>query len=621
MRSPAELDDVRWHELTHAYGSAEDVPELIRALYEGGETAGEAIYELFGNIHHQGSVYPASAPSVPFLAHAVLHAPGKRDELLMLLAVLADHDPEDVVSPHWSGSAVAGICAELCRVLPGLLPCLDDPERGVRRAALRVVAAVAELLPDGARAAAVARTEALYDGDPVPAVRADAMITLARFGGEALPLDDALPEVRLAAAVLTAERSGPPYAPGPVAVLARDGADPDPGDDDYPWSGTLTLEERLHRLLTEDPDAGLAVAGHWIAEGDVGSRGFWLAREIVETWRDREAEVLALLAAGLAHRHDAEGLVPRLRTIGRWITGVPEPDAGLLDTLRRHAGDGDEGVAKAALTALLAVRDPWALEAAAGHGDAYVLRTAARSFPEAGDLLIPAVRRALAAGATGNEAIALVGALEPFGAAALPAEPELVDCLRTRRAAIVAARLLGTLGARAPEVGTLLDKALESGDGSLRAAAAEARYLLTGDAGPTLRTVEGLLAGRGPTHWYLGALRPLGPAAAPLLPAVEALLTAGYEWTRASAAEAHHGITGSPERAVSVLSELVGPTPVGLHALETLAAIGRVPDELRPVLRHLAHSPRRLLGDVPQAGPHHPDEQLRTLARRLLATT
>lgn len=101
MKSPAELEDVQWHTLTHAYGSAEDVPELIRALYQGDEeTADEAIHELYGNIHHQGTVYPASAPAVPFLAHAVRHVPGKREDLLMLLATLADHDQGDTESPR-----------------------------------------------------------------------------------------------------------------------------------------------------------------------------------------------------------------------------------------------------------------------------------------------------------------------------------------------------------------------------------------------------------------------------------------------------------------------------------------------------------------------------------------
>jgi hypothetical protein len=94
---------------------------------------------------------------------------------------------------------------------------------------------------------------------------------------------------------------------------------------------------------------------------------------------------------------------------------------------------------------------------------------------------------------------------------------------------------------------------------------------------------------------------------------------ARYEWTRATAAEAHHWITGSPDRAVPVLAELVGPTPVGLHALEALAAIGETAEELRPSLRAFAFSPLRLLGNASLSEQIHPDEELRTLARRLLA--
>ncbi|MFI9630720.1 hypothetical protein [Streptomyces sp. NPDC052042] len=47
MRSPAALEDVQWHSLTHAYGSAEEVSELIRALRRGNEEpADAAIHEL-----------------------------------------------------------------------------------------------------------------------------------------------------------------------------------------------------------------------------------------------------------------------------------------------------------------------------------------------------------------------------------------------------------------------------------------------------------------------------------------------------------------------------------------------------------------------------------------------
>lgn len=334
------------------------MPELIRALYQDDEeTAYEAIYELYGNIHHQGTVYPASAPAVPFLAHAALHVPGKRDELLMLLAFLADHDPADVESPYWPGSPVAEICAELCRVLPDLLPCLEDPERGVRRAALRVVATVADFLPAELQATIVTRLDRLYTTDPVPAVQADALVVLARFGREQAALDHPLSEVRLAAALLGAERSGPPYPAELVEVIAEDGADPDPGDDDFPWSETTTQDEQLTRLLTQDPDAGLTVAARWIAAGDIGSRGSWLAQEIAEIRRDREPEVLDLLPAALPHQRNTRALASCLHAIGHRVKYLPEPSTELRDALHRYASADDE-TAEPTLLALMRFRDP-----------------------------------------------------------------------------------------------------------------------------------------------------------------------------------------------------------------------------------------------------------------------
>ncbi|MFD8736834.1 hypothetical protein ACFV06_18225 [Streptomyces sp. NPDC059618] len=615
MRSPAELDDVPWSELTHAYGPADDVPELIRALYgDDDEAAGEAIYEFHGNIYHQGTIYEASAPAVPFLAHAVLHAPGRREDLLMLLAVLADHDPAWVDSPNWPHSDIAAICAELRAVLPDLLPCLGDPGRGVRRAALRTFAAVADLLPDDIRALAVERVDALYADDPVPAVRADALILLNRFGRVLEPLDSPLAEVRLAAAQLAAERNGPPYAPELVEVFAEDGADPDPGEDEFPWPDTSTQEERLTGLLTREPDVALTVAARWIAAGDIGSRGSWLAGHVAEGWRDREHEVLDLLVAALPHHSKPSSL---LRTIGYWVERLPEPDAALRDALHERAvADGE--TAEPALLALVRSRDARAVDLVLDRPSARLLAAAARHFPEAAGRLIPVIRRELAAGADGNDGIALVQALARFGTAARAAQPELIDCLGTRRAAIVAARQLGANGVRTPEITDLLEEATRSGDASLRASAAVAHHLLTGDPDTALRTYEALLSSRGQTHWYLSGLEPMGTAAAPLLPLVEPLLEAGYDWTRKAAAEAHHWITGSPDRAVPILADIAGPTPVGLSALKALAGMGRCPAELHPALRTYIASPTRLLTDSPLAGQDHPDTELRALARMLL---
>ncbi|MEU9253808.1 hypothetical protein AB0D66_18360 [Streptomyces sp. NPDC048270] len=620
MKPPAELDTVAWHTLTHAYGPAEDVPDLIRALYQDDETAAdEAIHELYGNIHHQGTVYPATAPAVPFLAHAVRHAPAKRDELLVLLATLADHDPTDRESPHWPGSSVAAICAELSRALPDLLPCLADSEREVRRAALRVVAAVADQLPTELHAPVVTRLDAVYHSDPVPAVRADAMVALALLHRTVEePLAGPLPEIRLAAAILAAERSGPPYAHRLVEVFAQDGAEPDPGDDGFPWPGIPSQEAHLTDLLTRDPDAGLAVAAHWIAAGDLHSRGSWLAREIVETWRDREPEVLDLLLSALPHHEGTPALTRTLGTIASWAEHLPRPGAKLRDALYAYASaEGD--TAEPALLALLRTRDPRALDLVLNHPEPQALRAASRAFPAAADLLIPVIRRELAAGATGTAATDLVEALGPFGTAAHRAQPELADCLRTDRAPMAAARRLGLDTLATPETITLLAKAAQSADAALRAAAAVAHHRLTGEAELALRTFEDLLSSRGPTHWYLTSLIPLGRAAAPLLPAIEPLLTAGHTWTRMAAAEAHHALTGTPDHAVPVLAELVSAGPVGLGALKALAAIGTVPEHLRPTLRAFAFSPVRLLGNTPLNEDGHPDEELRTLAWHLLA--
>ena len=69
MADPLEgLDAVPWSELEHAYGSAEDVPEQLRALAgPDPQERGRAQWALYGNLWHQGIVYSASPHAVPFL--------------------------------------------------------------------------------------------------------------------------------------------------------------------------------------------------------------------------------------------------------------------------------------------------------------------------------------------------------------------------------------------------------------------------------------------------------------------------------------------------------------------------------------------------------------------------
>ena len=82
------LDQVNWTRLTHAYGPADDVPELIRKLVSpDAALRRKALRELNGNIYHQGTVYEATAYAVPFLLE-VLTAP-ECDEQPQLLSLLS----------------------------------------------------------------------------------------------------------------------------------------------------------------------------------------------------------------------------------------------------------------------------------------------------------------------------------------------------------------------------------------------------------------------------------------------------------------------------------------------------------------------------------------------------
>lgn len=69
------------------------------------------------------------------------------------------------------------------------------------------------------------------------------------------------------------------------------------------------------------------MGARWIAAGDLGSRGSWLAQKTAETWRDQEREVLDLLLAALPQQRDAVALAARLRAIGHWIGHLSEPDS------------------------------------------------------------------------------------------------------------------------------------------------------------------------------------------------------------------------------------------------------------------------------------------------------
>ncbi len=152
------LDDIDWGSLSHAYGEAGDVPEIIRSLLSP-DAAEDAAYELYGNIWHQGTVYSATAAAVPFLYELLAQPDVKgRSGIAHLLACIAagrGYLEVHAVSPFgeksWReilakrGKALeeemaheAAVTASVRRAastgLPALIPYLKDDEPEIRRA-------------------------------------------------------------------------------------------------------------------------------------------------------------------------------------------------------------------------------------------------------------------------------------------------------------------------------------------------------------------------------------------------------------------------------------------------------------------------------------------------------
>jgi HEAT repeat protein len=85
------LARIDWGKLSHAYGPATDVPDQLRAL--ASPDAGvrdKALWQLYGNIFHQGTRWQASRYAVPFLFELLENpATPERHKLVYLLVHLA----------------------------------------------------------------------------------------------------------------------------------------------------------------------------------------------------------------------------------------------------------------------------------------------------------------------------------------------------------------------------------------------------------------------------------------------------------------------------------------------------------------------------------------------------
>ena len=274
------LHNIDWSSLTHAYGAATDVPGLLRALAADDHQARkDAYWELYGNIFHQGTRYPATAPAVPFLLELLAdpHTPDRHELLLLLthlvtgqFSVAADPvmyagEPDDGLSlAARDGDDDATILRDIYRAAEAGLPLYLGLVQHADTAHLRAAASFLLACLWTRAAVTVPLLRAQLARETSTPARASLAFALGRLQGAGGPdpallqlhAHDPAPLVRLIAAVGLVRAADGEAQAAAVATLIAAVHDPDsvPGYDDLPC-GERDLPGDIGYVLRSLPPA------------------------------------------------------------------------------------------------------------------------------------------------------------------------------------------------------------------------------------------------------------------------------------------------------------------------------------------------------------------------------
>ncbi|MEV6195141.1 HEAT repeat domain-containing protein [Streptomyces sp. NPDC051920] len=578
------IDEVDWASLEHAYGSAADVPELLRGLASPLPHEREtALDGMYGAVHHQGDVYDSTLASVPFLfalaGHAGLPDRGGIVELLASIGGPGDGDAfgetprggedgadEDGGGPGTEDAGNDNRAMARAAVRSGAAVFLDlvtdcDPE--VRRAvpsALvrfhgeppRVLALLSERLRDeqeeGVRLALVEGLglfARLYGGSGAPAV--DCLVSLCG------PPHD--PGLRLAAlgqlASCALDRLPADLVPTVVALLHTRSQRIRPSREPVRTSSD-TLIGSLRRIRPADEE------------------GAQLLRTLHKGLGARTADRIALLEGQLSCQNTADRCNAVWMSAGlfrEWRGAYEEPVALIGEQL-----GSDEArlrcAAVSVLEFLFTLAAPAADRLAAlvesrtdsrGRGSA-TLHRPLKALARCGDArAVPALAEVLRGPAVPNETGYTIGFL---GAAAAPLAPLLRE-----RLAEVPLGSVDTYDRAAP---------LLSGLGTLRhtAAVPEVLRLLHGTP-RELRLRDALVKALART------LAAFGPGAHEAVPTLRGLLTGG---NAVAAADALRAVEGDVEAVLPVLLGALRPERDAGSRRAAAEALGRTGPAAAPAL-------------------------------------
>jgi HEAT repeat protein len=666
------IDEVDWASLRHAYGSAEDVPGLLRGLASADPAEREtALDGMYGALHHQGGVYDSTLASVPFLlALAVREEVRDRAGVVELLVSIGDIEGDGGASDE----IVARARAALHAGADVFVRLAGDADAGVRRAA---PGALVRFLDQPARVLALLRERITVERDDrvLLALAEGLGLFVQRHQGHARDAVD-----------LLAQLSGPPYGPGlRLAALGQlAGCAPEllPADlvpavvrllrdrsGEHTRTahaggcpGTESLADRLRRLRPSDEEGSqllrtlhsalgsrvtdrVALLCGQLTSPDPLDRcnAVWMSAGLFREWRAGGAEPVALIGAQLGAEegrlHDAavavlvelfELAVPAADHLHALVTCRPE--------FRVRHGERGGPTLGGPLKALARTGDPRATpvlsEVLAGPAVPDDLGHVIPHLGPAAAPLTPALRRRLARVPlddpdTHERAVPLLSALTALGdTQSIPSVLRLLhgmpDGLPLRDAVTGAAvRALGAFGGAAREAIPDLRGLLET---DCAVAAADALWSVTGESDAVVPVLLRELTDSGSHRQRRAAaadvLGRLGPAGRPALPGLRRMAGSGAVRERAAAACALWRIAGEPEQVLPVLrSAWVEDPRTRTTVAGCVAALGPTGAPLHDLLRAELASPRRHRADSGGYGSHdvHEDEGLLRVCREVLA--
>ncbi|MFD4123995.1 HEAT repeat domain-containing protein [Streptomyces globisporus] len=629
------IDEVDWASMEHAYGPADDVPELLRGLASADPAEREAALDgMYGAVHHQGDVYACTLACIPFLFELVVD-PGVQDrggvvELLTSIGGfdLDEDDEAEIDEDEIEGAANYAMAAAAVTAGAGVFfELIADEDPGVRLAAplalatlhrhpVRVLALLRERLPvEPDEEVRLALVEAagrvalrhrplaervgkwlglLASRADSPGLRLAALAQLARCSPDGLPRD----VVPVVSGLLRQMRSAPEesgdrgdggeHAP-PGGIAAREDDEPEPGPDTAPDAEPVDPEP----VAPAETGRGEHVATPTLvgqlrslsAQENAGRGAPWAA-DLLRTLHvgldDRVGDRTALLADQL-RSPDRRQRIDAVRMSGGLIRAWRGPYEELVALVGDQLSDPEPRLAEAASHVL---EELFGLAAPAA--DALAARLAA----DPGSWV-----KTWASGPPGL--CSPVKALARLGDAR--AVPALAAALELPQVAHDVGFAVGHLGAKARPLAGALRRRLaevELDEGAYDRASpllAGLTALRAGEAAPeVLRVLRGAPEYRG--EWLrtaaLRALGAFGPAAREAVPELRALVRRPGTASATEAAEALWAVSGDAEAVLPVLIEGLQSdqvhdrraAAVALGALGPRAAV--VAPRLRGLLAH-----------------------------------